>query len=194
MSPIGGRALVAVLALAACSSASAPPAPEGSSAQPVRPDVPADWQVMVDEATGVGAALPPDFQRVQGMGGVSAQSVARRGAFTMEVHAARAREMQPARPWTDEAVTEWLMQQATSWVGGELAGSSSRRVALPAGEAVEIRGRLTIDGPEPIEIVAYAVPTESGLADLHILALASVAEERADEIELIPQLWVLDGG
>ena len=160
-------------------------APEASTS------VPAGWGVMEDDAGALRVALPADFVRIEGFPGVSAQLVTEPPMFTIEVHAAAAPALQPPKPWTKSVLETWLLERAGQWTGGQMTDVETSVVQLPVGEAIQLRGQLLPGGPDVIGSVAYAIPTPSGLAELHILALPEYWETRGDDLALIPRLMEL---
>jgi hypothetical protein len=108
------------------------------------------------------------------------------------VHASAASDIQPPKPWTESAVQAWLLERLGAWVGvDQVTQVETSVVELPAGEAIQVRAQLRPGGPDVVEIVAYAIPSASGLVDLHILALPEYWETRRDDLELIPRLLEL---
>lgn len=167
------------MAMSSAPAASAPPMPEG-------------WQLLEDETGRMWVALPPAFARVEGMDGVVAQDGSEPGVFAAEVWAARDWHPQPDPPFTEQVVAAWLEEQLASWARPNgFDATSVRRVDLPAGEAIEIRGHIGIDSGT-IEVLAYAIATADGVADLRIFGVSEVWAERRSELELIPLLWRLD--
>ena len=147
---------------------------------------------MEDDTGSLRVALPPDLVRIEGFPGVSAQLATKPPTFAIEVHAAAAPDRQPPRPWTETTVEAWLLDRVASWVGvDQVTQVETSVVELPAGEAIQVRGQLRPGGPDVVEIVAYAIPGATGIADLHILALPEYWETRGDDLALIPRLLEL---
>ncbi len=189
---------VAALLLAACAGEVQPempdatetpaPVPPSESASEASASVPAGWEVMEDDTASLRVALPPDLVRIEGFPGVSAQLATEPPTFAIEVHAAAAPELQPPKPWTESAVEAWLLGRIGDWVGDRVTHVETSVVELPAGEAIQVRAKLDPGGPDVVEVVAYAIPSATGIADLHILALPEYWETRGDDLELIPHL------
>lgn len=142
-------------------------APEASAS------VPAGWEVMEDDTGSLRVALPPDLIRIEGSPGVSAQLATDPPTFAIEVHASAASDLQPPKPWTESTVQAWLLDRLGAWVGGQITQVETSVVELPAGEAIQVRAELHPGGPDVVEGVAYAIPSATGLVDLHILACQS---------------------
>lgn len=153
--------------------------------------VPAGWEVMEDDTGALRVALPPDLVRIEGFPGVSAQLATEPPTFAIEVHAAVAPDVQPPKPWTKSVVETWLLERAGQWTGGQMTDVETSVVDLPAGEAIQVRAQLRPGGPDVIEVVAYAIPSTAGIADLHILALPEYWETRGDDLAVIPRLLEL---
>jgi hypothetical protein len=147
---------------------------------------------MEDDTGVLRVALPPDLVRIEGFPGVSAQLATEPPTFAIEVHAAAAPDLQPPKPWTKAVVETWLLERAGQWISGQVTDVETSVVELPAGEAIQVRAQLRPGGPGVIEIVVYAIPSTTGIADLHILALPEYWHTREDDLALIP--WLLELG
>lgn len=165
----------------------------GSRSAPEAPaSIPAGWQTFEDDTRSLRLSLPPDLVRIEGFPGVSAQLATEPPTFAIELHASAAPELQPPKPWTESTVQAWLLERLAGWVGAEqVTQVETSLVQLPAGEAIQVRAQLRPRGPDVIEGVAYAIPSATGLVDLHILALPEYWESRREDIELIPRLLEL---
>jgi hypothetical protein len=149
---------------------------------------------MEDDTGSLRVALPPDLVRIKGFPGVSAQLATEPPSFAIEVHASAAPDLQPPKPWTESAVEAWLLERVGQWVAaGQVANVETSLVELPAGEAIQVRAQLRPGSPDVIEVVAYAIPSATGVADLHILALPEYWETRGDDLALIPRLLEFGG-
>jgi hypothetical protein len=135
--------------------------------------------------------LPPDLVRIDGIPGVSAQLAPESSTFAIEVHAAAAPDLQPAKPWTEPVIEAWLLERLRGWMTDDLTHVETSIVELPAGEAIRIRAQLRPNGPELVEAVAYAISGAAGVADLHIFALPEYWATRGDDLALIPRLLEL---
>jgi hypothetical protein len=146
---------------------------------------------MEDDTGSLRLALPPDMVRIHGAPGVSAQLATEPPTFAVEVHAAAAPDLQPAKPWTKGAIETWLLERVRGWTTAELTNVETSIVQLPAGEAIALQAQFRPNGPDLVEVVAYAIPSATGVADLQIFAIPEYWTTREDDLALIPRLLVL---
>ena len=177
------------------SAAADAPISASEAAAEAAPSIPGGWQTFEDESGSLRLSLPLDLDRIEGFPGVSAQLATEPPTFAIEVHAEAAPDRQPPKPCTESTVQAWLLERLGGWVGrvgnDQVTQVQTSVVELPAGEAIRVEAQLRPGGPDVIEVVAYAIPSTTGIADLHILALPEYWETRGDDLALIPRLLEL---
>jgi hypothetical protein len=173
---------IIMIGMAACS-----PGSGGASVdRPARPVVPAGWTITRSASDELRLALPPDIVVFERSGVILANEFRPDGTLGIQIHAEgpRGAEIQPS-PGDDLA--RWI---ETKWLPAKLprSGTSWRTVVTSIGPLVELRSRL---GPGTVDeraLVAYAVPTASGVGFIAIDGPPGEMADRADEIALIVAL------
>jgi hypothetical protein len=171
--------LAVVLVLVACGG-------QAAETLPNRPAVPAGWIEVTEDRGEVRLFLPPDIQPFMTDGTVFANTPpGPTDTIWWEVQATGPWSLL-SQPRPGQSLSDWLEQELHDMPAR--GPTTTEAVSLPAGRALRLRTSADTDTPNPIVVVAYAIPTSAGVGLLRIIGPAPQFEDRAEQLELVAML------